>query len=301
MSKNKKNNRLDTERAIAKLMKEIDKQGFENVDQINDFMKNMQGMSLDDLPESTTDKERSQDLVSEAYNESVFKGKKLVKQALELDPDNADAYNYLASVETDVDKALALYRQAVEAGERSLGEEFMKEERGHFWGMIETRPYMRAKAGVADCLYAKNRINAAIDIYREMLELNPRDNQGVRYLLSTILLGKKDLSDYESFMKDNDGDNCALWHYNNALYHFKKQGKSTKSDEALLKAYKFNPHVVDYMLGLKELPDEPPHYIGRGDDNEAVAYIFDAIHTWGKTDGALDWMFEFVRERREMN
>jgi tetratricopeptide (TPR) repeat protein len=301
MSKNKKFNKLDTEYALSKLMKEIDKQGFENVEQINDFMKNMQGMSLDDLPESTTDKDRSQDLVSEAYNESVSKGKKLVKQALELDPDNADAYNYLASVETDVDKALALYRQAVEAGERALGEEFMKEERGHFWGMIETRPYMRAKAGVADCLYAKNRINAAIDIYREMLELNPNDNQGVRYLLSTILLGKKDLSDYESFMKDNDGDNCALLHYNNALYHFKKQGKSTESDKALLKAYKFNPHVVDYMLGLKELPDEPPHYIGRGDEDEAVAYIFDAINTWSKTDGALGWMFEFVKERREMN
>ncbi len=160
---------------------------------------------------------------------------------------------------------------------------------------------MRAKAGVADCLYAKNRINAAIDIYREMLELNPNDNQGVRYLLSTLLLGKKNLSDYESFIKKHPDEDCALWHYNNALYLFKKQGKSTESDKALLKAYKFNPHVVDYMLGLKELPDEPPHYIGRGDEDEAVAYIFDAINIWSKTDGALGWMFEFVKERREMN
>ena len=52
---------------------------------------------------------------------------------------------------------------------------------------------------------------------------------------------------------------------------------------------------------MKEIPNEPPHFIGRGDENEAVAYIFDAIHTWGKTDGALSWMFEFVRERRKMN
>lgn len=85
------------------------------------------------------------------------------------------------------------------------------------------------------------------------------------------------------------------------MYHFKKRGKSTKSDKALLKAYKFNPHVVDYMLGMKEIPNEPPHFIGRGDENEAIAYIFDAIHTWGKTDGALDWMFEFVRDRRNKN
>ena len=301
MSKNKKFNKLDTENALAKLMQEIDNQGFETKEQLEEFMKSMQGRSLDDLPESTTDKGRSQDLVSEAYNESVQKGKKLIKQALELDPDNADAYNYLASVETNVDKSLALYKQAIEAGERALGEAFMKEEKGHFWGMIETRPYMRAKAGLADCLFAKNRLNAAIDIYKEMLELNPRDNQGVRYLLSTILLAKKDLSDYESFIKTHPDEDCALWHYNNALYHFKKLGKSTKSDKELLKAYKNNPHVVDYMLGLKEIPNEPPQYMGMGDENEAIAYIFDAIHTWGKTDGALVWMFEFVRERREKN
>ena len=301
MSKNKKPNRLDTERSLAKLMQELDKQNFENVDQLNEFMKTMQGKSLDDLPESTTDKERSQDLVLQAYDETPAKGKKLIKQALELDPDNADAYNFLASMENDVDKALALYRQAVEAGERALGEEFMKEEKGHFWGMIETRPYMRAKAGVAGCLHAKNRINAAVEVYREMIELNPNDNQGVRYLLSTILLSKQDLSDYESFIKKFDGEDSAVWHYNNALYYFKKKGKSAKSDVELLKAYKFNPYVMEFMLGLKELPDEMPQFIGRGDENEAASYIYDAIHAWGKTDGALDWMYDFLMERKQMN
>lgn len=301
MNKNKNINRLDNERSIAKLMQELEKQDFENVDQLNEFMKTMQGKSLDDLPESTTDKGRSQDLVLQAYDETPAKGKKLIKQALELDPNNADAYNYLASVENDVDKALTLYRQAEEAGERALGEEFMEENKGHFWGLIETRPYMRAKAGVAGCLYAKNRVNATIEVYREMIELNPSDNQGVRYLLATILLSKKDLSDYESFVKKYEGEDSALWHYNNALYHFKKMGKSAKSDGELMKAYKFNPYVMEFMLGLKELPEEMPQFIGRGDENEAVAYIFDAIHTWGKTDGALNWMYEFLMERKNVN
>ena len=301
MSKKKNTNKLDTERSLAKLMQELDKQDFENVDQLNEFMKTMQGKSLDDLPESTTDKGRSQDLVLQAYDETPAKGKKLIKQALELDPNNADAYNYLASVENDVDKALTLYRQAEEAGERALGEEFMEENKGHFWGLIETRPYMRAKAGVAGCLYAKNRVNATIEVYREMIELNPSDNQGVRYLLATILLSKKDLSDYESFVKKYEGEDSALWHYNNALYHFKKLGKSAKSDTELMKAYKFNPYVMDFMLGLKELPEEMPQFIGRGDENEAAAYIFDAIHTWGKTNGALDWMYEFLMERKKVN
>ena len=301
MSKNKPNSRLDTENALAKLMQEIDKHDFENIDQVNEFMKSMQGKSLDDLPESTNDKGRSQELVIQAHDVTPAKGKQLIKQALELDPDNADAYNYLASLETDVDKSLALYRQAVEAGERALGEKFMKENKGHFWGLIETRPYMRAKAGVADCLYAKNRMNAAVEVYREMIELNPNDNQGVRYLLSTILLGKIDLSDYESFIKKYEGEDSAVWLYNNALYHFKKMGKSAKSDTELMKAYKFNPYVMEFMLGLKELPKEMPQFIGRGDENEAAAYMVDTIHTWGKTNGALDWMYEFLMERKKVN
>lgn len=82
MSKNKKINKLDTENALAKLMQGIDNQGFETMEQLEEFMKSMQGRSLDDLPKSTTDKGRSQDLVSEAYGQSISKGKKLIKQAL---------------------------------------------------------------------------------------------------------------------------------------------------------------------------------------------------------------------------
>ena len=78
-------------------------------------------------------------------------------------------------------------------------------------------------------------------------------------------------------------------------------GQSAKSDNELQKAYKNNPYVMDFMLGLKELPEEIPQFIGRGDENEAAAYLIDAIHTWGKTNGALDWMYEFLMKKNKMN
>ncbi|HZJ74707.1 MAG TPA: tetratricopeptide repeat protein, partial [Perlabentimonas sp.] len=166
---------MNTEKHLAKLIEEIKKQGLENMDEINEFLQKMQGQSIDDIPERTDNKGRSQDLVYDAYEQPVAKGKKLVKQALELDPDNADAYNYLASLEKDINKAIVLFEKAIAAGEKSLGKKFMKEEKGHFWGMMETRPYMRAKAGLADCFYAQKEVDKAIEIYEEMLELNPRD------------------------------------------------------------------------------------------------------------------------------
>lgn len=292
---------MNKEKYLAMLMEQIKEQGLETTEEINDFLKTMQGQSLDDLPERTDKKGRSQDLVFQAYEMPVTKGRKLVKQALELDPNNADAYNYLASKEKNIDKAINLFEKAIIAGEKTLGKKFLKEEKGHFWGIIETRPYMRAKANLAECLSAKKQVNKAIEIYEEMLELNPNDNQGVRYSLSTVLVGQKDLSKYETFISKTEDEDCAIWNYNNALYHFKKSGQTTKSNKELLKAYKSNQFVINYILGITEMPEEMPMYIGRGDENEAISYVYDVYNIWKQTVGALDWLYEFNKNRLEIN
>ena len=301
MSKKKNTNRMSTEKDLAKIMEEIKKQDFQNTDEINNFLSNMMGQSLDDLPERTDKKGRSQDLVIDAYEQPISKGKKLVKQALELDPDNADAYNYLASIEKDLEKAIRMYERAINAGEKSLGKKFFKEEKGHFWGILETRPYMRAKAGLADCWCAKKEVDRAIEIYEEILELNPGDNQGIRYLLSTLLLDKDDLTKFELFIEKNEDEDSAVWNYNNALLNFIKSGQSAVSKKKLLKAYNSNEFVIDYMLGNKKLPNELPQYIGRGDENEAISYVYETWSIWKKTEGALDWLYEFKELRLNMN
>lgn len=292
---------MNNEKDLAKLVELIKKQGFESPEEINDFLKNFQGQSLDDIPKATDKKGRAQDLVFEAYEQPVTKGKKLVKQALELDPDNTEAYNYLASIEKNIDKAIKLYEKAIEIGEKVLGKEFFKEEKGFFWGLIETRPYMRAKAGLADCLYAKKETDKAIEIYEEMMELNPRDNQGVRYFLSTLLLSKNDLIKFQNFIDKSEEEDSAVWNFNKALYQFKKSGQSVKSDKELLKAYKNNSYVIDYMIGAKEMPEKLPQYIGRGDENEAVSYVNDAWRVWKETDGALEWLYDFKLKRMKVN
>jgi len=77
---------------------------------------------------------------------------------------NTDKMN----TEKDLDKAMLMFEKAIKAGEKTLGKKFFKEKKGYFWGMIETRPYMRAKAGLADCLYAKKEVDKAIEIYEEI-------------------------------------------------------------------------------------------------------------------------------------
>lgn len=68
-----KYDRMNIEKDLARLMEEIKKQGFETTDEINDFLKNMQGQSIDDLPARTDKNGCSQDLVYEAYEQPVSK------------------------------------------------------------------------------------------------------------------------------------------------------------------------------------------------------------------------------------
>ena len=55
----------------------------------------------------------------------------------------------------------------MDAGELALGPKGFKEYAGHFWGFLETRPYMRARAGLAGTLLKLGDEDAAIRHYRD--------------------------------------------------------------------------------------------------------------------------------------
>ena len=69
--------------------------------------------------------------------------------------------------------------RARDAGRRAgAGPAFFKENAGDFWGLIETRPDVRARAGLANTLWSLQRRDEAAQHYRALLALNPEDNQG---------------------------------------------------------------------------------------------------------------------------
>lgn len=62
---------------------------------------------------------------------------------------------------------------------------------GHFWGIHETRPYMRARYGYIDALTkikTRSAVQVAYDNTRDMLRLCRGDNMGVRDLIPSLLL-----------------------------------------------------------------------------------------------------------------
>src|SRR5262249_30528296 len=195
----------------------------------------------------------------------------LARKALAISPLCADAYVLLAEEEAkSADQALEYYRKGVEVGEQALGTRRFKEYAGHFWGFLETRPYMRARAGLAAILYKSGEIDAAISHYQDMLTLNPNDNQGIRYVLAQCLMRKGDTATLKKLLKQYDEDAGALWVYTKALIAFRENELSDKGGEELVKrAWKANSHIPAVLAGTKKAKPSRNGYVTMGGEDEA--------------------------------
>jgi tetratricopeptide (TPR) repeat protein len=129
---------------------------------------------MDAMPATAaTPLQKAQELMYRAVDARARRRIQLAKKALEVSPDCADAYVLLAEEAATPEASLDLYRQGIAAGERAMGPDTMRDEVGHFWGIVATRPYMRAKIWLAQCLQEMERMEEAIGHYQELLRLVP--------------------------------------------------------------------------------------------------------------------------------
>ena len=179
--------------------------------------------------------QEAQDLMYQAWETRSRQARiALAKRALAISPLCADAYVLLAEEGAkSVAEAKELYARGVEAGELALGPKAFKEDVGLFWGFLETRPYMRARAGLAQALWALGDRDEAVAHYRDMLRLNPGDNQGIRYILASALLETGNDQALQELLEAYDEDGSPYWTYTKALLAFRVSG-ATKEAAALL-------------------------------------------------------------------
>lgn len=235
--------------------------------------------------------DQAQELMYQAWEASTSARRlALARRALELSADCADAYLLISQEGATAAEAIALLREGVAAGERALGKRAFKDDVGHFWGLLETRPYMRVRAALAQLLWDQGQHDDAIAHYRDLLRLNPNDNQGLRYVLMDLLL-ERGLDDEAAELLGRYPDDCAAaWAYAAALLAYRRDGDNEKTRDVLAAAKQSNPHVPAYLLGKKKVPKRLPDYMGMGDESEAVVYASTGAEGWRRTAGALDWL-----------
>src|SRR5271166_5971198 len=106
---------------------------------------------------SATDK--AQDVMYQAWDQAEpRKCIALANKALTISPLCADAYVLLTEEKAKSAKeALEYYRKGVDAGSQASGTKAFNEYAEHFWGFLETRPYMRARRSGCDARRAWRR------------------------------------------------------------------------------------------------------------------------------------------------
>jgi hypothetical protein len=253
---------------------------FSSIDELNAHLQGlMDSGELNRLiqapPESPA--EQAQELAYRAMEEpSSAKARKLVEKALKLDPDCVDALVIRAQTRRlRLNDFIAELRGAVEAGERSLGEPTFREARGHFWGILETRPYMRARRELAMALIGDRQLQAAAAEFKAMLELNPNDNQGVRDYLLGVYLALNDLDGAARLCQEFAEDSSAVFAWGR-VFLLMLNGKRAAAKEALEDARQNNPWPATVFLGQRAAPEDPDSW-GMGDqeegDHAAVALL----------------------------
>ena len=243
---------------------------------------------------------KAQDVMYEAWERTTSRSRiALARKALGISPLCADAYVLLAEEAQSIEQARDLYAKGVDAGELALGPRGFKEYAGHFWGFLETRPYMRARAGLASTLVQLGEVEGALAHYRDMLKLNPNDNQGIRYVLAGCLLRQDNYSALKELLAVHEDDG-AFWLYTRALVAFRESGEQAA---ALVKnAWSANEHVPAILAGTKPAVSLDDGYITMGGPDEATYYVTECGAAWHRTPGAVAWLTKLAttlpRKRR---
>jgi tetratricopeptide (TPR) repeat protein len=264
-------------------------------DDLNALLDSLHGPSaLDGLSDAEADaRQEAQELAFDAMEaETEAQARKLAKRALSKDPDCVDALVVLAGIETDSPKQMIERLQmAVAAGERSLGSRFIKENQGYFWGLIETRPYMRAMERLADLKRGVGMNLDAIKHYEKMLALNPNDNQGVRDPLLGLYLATDNLEGARKLLKGYEKDSSANFAWARVLERLLSADRPGAA-AALKIARKANRFVELYLSGQKGIPKEMPEMYSPGSDEEAVLVLDNMSLAWAEHKEAVFWLME---------
>ncbi|HLF50271.1 MAG TPA: hypothetical protein VJA45_12925 [Methylomirabilota bacterium] len=279
------------ERMLLEVQRFAATKEFASESEMNDALQAKFTGSMDTIASTaSTPVERAQDLVYRATEARGRRRIQLARKALDLSADCADAYVLLAEECADLSQALDLYAQGVAAGERVLGPTVFAEEAGHFWGDVRTRPYMRARFGLARSLDDLGQRDEALTHYRELLRLNPGDNQGVRYasLTALLLTGRDD--EAGTLLLQFGDEATAQWQYGWALWAFRREGDCPASRKRLRAAFRSNRHLPGYLAGDSEWTGPAPQSYAVGSREEAVICVDELGDAWDATPGALEWL-----------
>ena len=179
---------------------------------------------------------------------------KYLKKALKLDPYNFDAQSYLIDLTADdFTERVKKYGDAVSKATKHMAEEgyFEDEYIGKFWGVLETRPYMRLRSMYTKLLLVCGRMGQVQRECEELLRLSENDNLGMRHMLMHVYAYfENEEAALALYKKYGDFDEAPIALPLSILYY--KKGNIPKALQYLRKVSKSNKDMKKFLKMIME-------------------------------------------------
>jgi tetratricopeptide (TPR) repeat protein len=195
----------------------------------------------------------------------------LLREFIKRFPYHIDSYHHLGIIETDLGhrgRALKYFEMGYRIGLQSVPENFA----GRLpWVHLENRPFLRAAHGFGLALERERRHLEAVDVYEQILALNPDDNQGIRYLLPSLYLKAGALQKARAALEQHGADGMNL--YTRCLLEI-QDGRRWEAVRWLCRGLSYNLHLPEIVLAGRTKPraDEASHVV-MGSKDEAAQYL----------------------------
>ena len=256
----------ETEKAMKAMHQFLKENSAEDMsmDEVNELLQKFTIGYNGSIPGKVTEKTaKTADDFLELAEEATTKAKaeQYIKKALELEPDNIDAIS--ASLDMIEDSDWEYYRKLSEAVKNctKLMEKkgLMDEDSvGEFWGILETRPYMRLLNRYADYMVEAGMMTLAARQFEEMIRLSENDNLGVRYRLMHVYAFLEQEEPALKLHKKYDGYEETQMLLPLSVLYFKR-GDFDKAEDYLKRLCAANKDTKKFFRAIKK--DKLDHYV----------------------------------------
>lgn len=220
--------------------------------------------------------------------ESVF------RDVLAQMPDHLDAIHHLAMILSErglSGQAAALWEQSVRIGRGAFPEDFETGADQLRWGWLDNRPFLRCLHGLLLVRLDTGDVEGALELCRELLRLNPGDNQGVRALALDALFRLGRFEDALEVAKRFPDDVMAETVYGQPLALFRLE-RRREATMALRKAIGRLPLVARELLKARHRRPKTAAsgMVEVGGADEAYYYWAHWGEFWEDGSEALEWL-----------
>lgn len=227
------------------------------------------------------------------------------KRALKFNKNNLDAQQMIAEITAESDEDLQKkYEKLIKKAEKQMTENglFDDDSIGSFWGIFETRPYMRLRASYAEHLIHIGKRRKAILECEDLIRLSENDNLGTRYKLMHLYAFYEDELSAMKIYKKYDGSSQTMMLLPLILLYYRLDDY-TNAKKYLKKLCEVNPEAEDFLLGIdtdefEDMADEIAEsgMIKWNSAQEVIAAMAENEYLYSTTEGFIPWAWEILNK-----